>query len=693
MCPQGPDKTIPDGCDTSSVKASAAGRNAALLVAAALAVATVAAFQGVRNSEFVSFDDPYYVTNNYHVKKGLSLDGARWALTEFHASNWHPLTWLSHMLDMQLFGLTPMGPHLVNLGFHVANTLLMFHFFLRTTKRLWPSAFVAAMFALHPLHVESVAWVSERKDVLSTFFWLLTMIAYASYASRPSAGRYIRALVLFALGLTAKPMLVTLPAVLLLLDFWPLGRVPAEPKKDRRRSRRGSLWPLVVEKIPFAGLSLASAAITLLAQRQAINRPQMTSIPTLLTNAVVSYGRYIWKMFWPANLAVYYPLPGEPAVAAALMVGAFVAACTIFALRYRKGLPYVLTGWLWYLVTLVPVAGFVQVGDQSHADRYTYIPLTGLFVIVAWGAAEIMLKRPALKGILTVAGAAAVAAAAGLTWQTVCYWKDGVSLFSRAVEVAPDNAKMESSLGACLANEGRVEEAMIHLEKAVRTIGHEGSAFNPLGTIYLEKGDYAKAIGYFTEAAKYDWMSPRAEYCLGAIYIELQQFDAAESHLRRAVQLEPYSVDACSLLAVALAGSGKPAEAMAAGEKAIELEPASARGYYARGHVLARKGDYAGAERDFSRSISLRRDYITFAELGDALFRLGRLAGSADAYHQAVIEEPGRPDAYYNLAFVLERLGRKDEALGHLERFLELKPGDADGQAMLRRLEGDRQGR
>jgi len=658
-----------------------------VLVAAALAAVTIIAYYRVANNDFICFDDPYYVTDNYHVKGGLSTEGTKWAFTAFYSSNWHPLTWLSHMLDVELFGVTPRGPHLVNLGYHVVNTLLLLMFLLYTTGRLWPSAFVAALFALHPLHVESVAWVSERKDVLSTFFWMLTMLSYAWCVRRPVFWKYGITMLVFALGLMAKPMLVTMPLVLLLLDYWPLERFGGEPPRQRRRRRvTVRSWSLVLEKVPFLGLSAASAVVTVLAQEKSINTPQTIGRLSVLTNAIVSCGRYAWKMIWPSNIALFYPHPHRPLIAGAIAVGILIVAATVIVLRYRRTCPYLVTGWLWYLITLIPVIGLIQVGDQSHADRYTYIPLTGLFIMVAWGAADILGRAAWLRPVAIAAGTIVLACSGWLTWQTTGYWKDSITLFSRAIAVTEDNAKMEASLGARLAEAGRVDEALEHLERSVQSKGNDGSAYNALGTIWLERGDRAKAIEYFTEATKYDWMNIKGEHNLGTLYVGMRRYDEAVPHLRRAVELNPYSAESYGLLAIALSETGRMEDAVKACDKAMELDPDAAIVQYARGYILAKRGKLEAAAEAYLRSIEIAPSYMAYGNLGNVLFLLGRLEDAAQSYRRAIELEPNKADAYYNLACMLDRMGRKDEAAVQVKRATEIDPNDKEAEAMYLRL-------
>jgi len=423
-----------------------------LLILLGLAVVTFALYAQVIGHQFITLDDPTYIQENPMVNRGVTLAGLAWAFTTFHAANWHPLTWISHMIDCQLFGMNAGHQLLVNALIHVANTLLVFWFLLRTTHARWPSALVAALFALHPLHVESVAWASERKDTLSTFFGLLSLIAYSRYAEAPAISRYIWVAVTLALGLLAKPMLVTWPLVMLLLDYWPLGRVNGQPA---RRSLGGSGWSvvrgLVVEKIPLFALAAASAVMTLIAQSRegAVRTLGHEAITLRLSNALVSYAKYLLLTFWPNDLAVYYPFAGIPAWqiigAAFLLIG-----ITVFCVSQRRIRPYLMVGWLWFLGTLVPVIGIVQVGGQIMADRYFYIPSIGLLMALVFGLADIA-KSWRVGPLLSAGAAAAVLLIlATLTNAQIQRWHDSFTLFEHTLAATPPNLRIEHNLGVAL---------------------------------------------------------------------------------------------------------------------------------------------------------------------------------------------------------------------------------------------------
>ncbi len=449
-----------------------------LIISLLLIIATFMAFWQVTHCDFINFDDPEYVTDNRHVQDGLTVEGILWAFTTGHAANWHPLTWISHMVDVQLFGLQPGWHHLTNLLFHLANTLLLFLVLNRMTKALWQSAFVAALFALHPLHVESVAWVAERKDVLSTFFWMLTMGMYVSYVARPGLTRYLTLLLCFALGLMAKPMLVTLPFVLLLLDYWPLQRLeqkkpPQEVRKPLSKDKKRTPpvkapvqpvdhWPLIrpllTEKIPLFVLAVLSSIVTYLVQHHGGAVESLEAFPpsARVANAFVSYSTYMVKMLWPTNLAVFYPHPRWWPLWQVLGSVVLLIAITVLAIRGAKKRPYAAVGWLWYVGTLVPVIGVVQVGSQAMADRYTYIPLVGLFIIVAWAVPELLKKWPYRKEALIVLSALCLLCLFLVTWRQVGYWRNSIALYDHALEVTDANSLIHNNRGTAYSKPRQV---------------------------------------------------------------------------------------------------------------------------------------------------------------------------------------------------------------------------------------------
>lgn len=511
-----------------------------------LALATFALYLPVREYDFVNYDDPEYVTANPAVRAGLTYKGLLWASATGHAGNWHPVTWLSHMLDCEIFGLDPACHHLTNLLLHTANTLLLFFVLFQLTAALWPSAFVAAAFALHPLHVESVAWIAERKDVLSTLFWLLTVTAYVRYVKEPDKIRYLLALLCFALGLMAKPMLVTLPIVLLLLDYWPLGRFESPRTPAASRAWWAILRQLVREKAPFFVLSVLSCVITFLVQRIAGAVVKSESIPFMqrLANALVSYVKYIEKMFLPGKLAVFYPHPHDTLskwqVLFALVLLLSISAIII---RFARNRRYLVTGWFWYIITLLPVIGLVQVGSQARADRYSYVPLIGLFVIVAWTAGRLLEKfkyQKALAGTLLLAGTLAMATCTHLQLQN---WRSSITLFEHALKVTKGNYVAHYHLARALADEARVDEAIIQLRQTLLLKPHRFDIINTLARLLAvykqaELHDPAEAIGLARLACESaGYKDPLFLDTLAVCYAAAGRFYDAQQSAQRALDL------------------------------------------------------------------------------------------------------------------------------------------------------------
>ena len=464
-----------------------------ILLALGLVALAAAIYWPVGGFGFVAYDDQAYLSGNEMVRRGLSWSGATWAFTTLTAANWHPLTWLSYLLDVKLFGVDPGWHHRVNVVFHAANGVLLFAFLRRTTGSLWRSALVAALFVAHPLHVESVAWISERKDVLSTFFWLLAMLAYAAYVQRPNRWRYLAVAALFVLGLLAKPMVVTLPFALLLLDVWPLRRRPA-----------------LVEKLPLFAISALSCVTTWVAQARsgAVRGTQWLTIPVRVENALASYAVYLGKTVWPESLAALYPHPGYqaggiPGGQIALAVAVLVVV-TAVAIRLRRSVPAVAVGWCWYLGTLVPVIGLVQVGQQSMADRYTYLPLIGIFFAVVWGLAALA-ARVRLGRIAAGAVASAAVMAFALTARHQAgYWRDSIALFDHAAHVTENNWLAWKNLGAALYESGRRPEALAAFQEEARIDPSDPDAWFNLGMTYGELERHAESAAAFEQALRLD---------------------------------------------------------------------------------------------------------------------------------------------------------------------------------------------
>jgi len=595
-------------------------RNADFFIAAAVLTVLVAAVFGrTLTFDFVVYDDTAYVAENDMVLRGLTPEGIAWAFTTGHASNWHPVTWLSHMLDATLFGNDPGAHHAVNVLFHLANTLLLFIFLAKSTGSPRRSAFVAALFAVHPLHVESVAWIAERKDVLSTFFMMCALLSYLGYVKRPSVASYVPVPLFLALGLMAKPMLVTLPVLLLIIDFWPLGRMRFGPRaSDSHPSGAGKktanrpLRPvrLVLEKLPLFALSAVSAVVTVIVQKSGGAVSSFGSLPvsTRLANALVSYVAYIVKTVLPLHLAVFYPhrLGGIPVwqpIAAALVL----VPATVYALKYAKKLPFIAAGWLFFLVALLPVIGLVQVGSQAMADRYTYTSIIGLFVIAAWGAPLITANLRNRSTVLAVSGALVIAVFAMKAWAQVGTWRDSESLFRHAMEVTEDNWLAHNNLAAWLEDRGRYDEALEHYLETIALepdniefygpaagvlveLGRYGEALDlcgrglaidpdntvllrTRGVVLTKTGDLDGALSAFRMSLKLDGSHAETAYNFANILVRRKEYDQAVEYYRRAIRSEPDFAEALHNLASVHVLRGELAEAIPLYEKALAINP------------------------------------------------------------------------------------------------------------------------
>lgn len=552
----------------------------ALWISLALVVATAVAYSAVAGHGFTNFDDPGYVTDNPEVKRGLGAGTIAWAFTTGHMYNWHPLTWISHLADVSLYGVNPGAHHVTSLLFHLVNTVLLFGLLRRLTGATGRSAAVAGLFALHPLHVESVAWVSERKDVLSTFFLLLTIGAYAGYARDPRPARYAAVCALLALGLMSKPMLVTLPFALLLLDYWPLGRVAGGPPPAVRGARVSARpWArLALEKLPLLALVVVSSVVTYLAQQRGGSVGGWETFPLSLTagNAAISYFAYLGKMVWPAGLAAFYPYPRslDVSLVIAAVVGLVALTAAAFAVATRR--PYVPVGWLWYLGTLVPVIGLVQVGTQAMADRYTYVPLIGVFVVLAWGLTDVLARWSGRDRVLAAGAIALLIACAFLTFRQVAHWKSSESLWRRALRVTRGNHVAHTNLGSVLEKDGRGDEAAAHFAEAVRLQPRFSLALYGLAMAQVRQGRSDDAIQNFRAALRSDPGYAEAHSSLGAALATQGKTAEGIEHFEEAIRLRPAFVGARVNLAIALATAGRTAEANAQLAEALRLEPGNA---------------------------------------------------------------------------------------------------------------------
>jgi tetratricopeptide (TPR) repeat protein len=673
-----------------------------LALSAALFFGTVLLFARAIGHDFVNYDDPDYVTANAQVRAGLSVDGLRWAMTSGEASNWHPLTWMSHELDATLFGLNPRGHHATSVVWHALNAVLAFLALRRLTGALWTSAFFAALFAWHPLRVESVAWVAERKDVLSGFFWFAVLWLYAVYVERRRAEGgsgvfYSLSLMAFALGLMAKPMLVTLPCVLLLLDGWPLRRValwrPAAPAKgvgDKASAMGAPLetwgWVLV-EKLPFFVLVAASSVATYRVQQAGGSVSAALDWGSRLGNAVISVVRYLWKFLLPFDLAVLYPHPGTwPArqVVAALGVGALITALAVWQWRRR---PWIAIGWCWFLGTLVPVAGLVQVGLQSMADRYTYLTMLGVQIAVLWTLRDLV-TTPAARRAWAMVGGLVLLGCAGRTWQQLGVWQDSFTLFDHAIAVTEKNYLAHDNRGLHLYKAGRVDEAMADYRRALAINPTYMNANNNLGHALAERGRPAEAIPLYRVAMKAQPGNLEVRNNLANALSDLNQLDEAMAHYEFVLARQPGHANALNGSAVVLAMRNRLPEAKARLEQSLRVAPGNASAYNNLGNVSSMLGDRDAAIRNYRRATELNpKEAHPYFLIGTLLNQQEKFAEAVVSFQQAIALQPVHPDALAQLGLALARLGRRDEARRALQASLQQRPGDAQTKAWLEALQ------
>jgi protein O-mannosyl-transferase len=660
-------------------------------ISALLSVATAICFYPVVHNGFVHFDDQDYLTENPHVNTGFSLANVSWAFTTGHAGNWHPLTWLSHMLDWQLFGPSAAGHHVMNVLLHGANAVLLFLFLNQVTGHRWRSALVAAFFALHPLRVESVAWASERKDVLSGLFFILTIWAYCRYGGIPGQAAapcrprvwYGAALVLFALGLMSKSMLVTVPCLLLLLDFWPLGRF--EPSFKTR------LGPLILEKIPFFLISAAAGVVTFLVQQhQGAVAPHGLPIESRVANAFLAYTGYIGKIVWPGELAVFYPHPAilrpelrdwfDWRVAAAALL---VMALCLAAFRVAKREPFLFVGWFWYLGTLVPVIGLIQVGEQAMADRYTYLPGIGVLIAVVWGLSEMVPKFSIRPVAFSFASAAALLVLGILTWRQTQTWRDDFTLFGHALKVTEKNGVAHLNLGAALELKGKVDAALDHYWQALAFDPTPETHFN-LGHALNTKGDTEAAAEEYNKA-----LAMRPDYAsahnnLSQVLLKLGKLDEAEQHVREAIRLAPKSAPAHLNMGKVLATRGNFPEAETAFETALLLDPQMTAAELELGLALAAEGKLQEALPRLQHSVQIFPDSAGVrVALANTLWETGLTNRAKELFDEAIRLDPGLPAKEVAQAQTFAGAGQPVPALACLTQAVRLAPQDPEAREAL----------
>ena len=536
-----------------------------------LAVLTWAVFGRTLWHDFINYDDPRYVYENTKIISGLSFSGIAWAFSHIHSMNWHPLTTISHMLDCQLYGLNTGWHHFTNVLLHTLAAILLFLALQQMTGALWRSAFVAAVFAIHPLRVESVAWIAERKDVLSGVCFMLTLLAYVYYTRAPSLRRYLVVALMFVLGLMSKPMLVTLPLVLLVLDYWPLCRIGCQASDGRRQL----LMP-VLEKIPLIALSAASSVVTFLVQKNAVGWTEDLPILERINNAVVSYVLYIWQMFWPVDLAVFYPHPENRLPVLEIVSCLLLLICiTVTAIALRKQQPYLLTGWLWYLGMLVPVIGLVQVGWQGRADRYTYLPQIGLYIAATWAVTDLTALYRHQRATLSTAAVLVIGALSLCAWVQTSYWRDSETLFRHALAVTTNNDVAENNLGIVFLGQGKVDEAISLLQAAVDLRSDNSPAHENLAKALLQKGQVADALVHYRKLLELQPDNMEVHNIVGTVLVQQSRVQEGVEEWQKVLSVEPDNGNAMSNLAWVFATS--PDQSIRNGAKAVQLAEQAVR--------------------------------------------------------------------------------------------------------------------
>lgn len=621
-----------------------------LFYSALIALATCAVYWPVGGHDFVNYDDTLYVTRNAQVQAGLTWEGLRWALTSASTGNWHPLTWLSHMADVELFGMRPGAHHWMNVAMHALACVLLLAFLGYSTKSWNRSAAVAAVFALHPLHVESVAWIAERKDVLCGLFFFLTLLAYARYVLRRSWFAYAIAILAFALALMAKPMAVTLPFVLLLIDVWPLERVSL-PKLSRK-----NVLTLLVEKIPFLVLSGVLSAVTFLLQRQVegVRSLSDTSLGLRTANALVSYTSYLGKTFVPVHLAAYYPYPLEGIAAWKVVLSlALLVSISTAAVLFIRRYVWVAAGWFWFLGMLIPVIGLVQVGSQAMADRYMYLPMTGLLVAVAWTVPALLPSTQKVRVTLLSASLAVCTVLGMLTLRQVGYWKDSIALFEHTLAVSGESAIAHTNLGGAYLERGDLEQALLHSQRAVAIKPNDVNARNNIGIVFLRVGKPEDAAKAFVAAAQLRPDNSELHFNLGLAYQALGRSNEARGAFTAAIALNPAHLKARMELGNNLLNEGR-------GEEAAEQYRA----------VLAREPNRADA----------------WLNLGIGLASAGRYENAIPCFERGLALEPDHVEGHFFLAKTYTELGRNDDAVDALRRAVALQPGFSAAEDLLLRL-------
>lgn len=623
-----------------------ATRQWVIFISLLLILVTATIFCQVTEFDFINYDDTEYVSNNPKVQAGITLHSIIWAFTSGHASNWHPLTWISYMLEFQLFGLWAGGYHLVNLFFHIANTLLLFFVFRKMTGQIWQSGFMAMLFALHPLHVESVAWISERKDVLSAFFWMLTIWTYVRYVRCPIWGTYVWMVVFFILGLMSKPMVVTLPFVLLLLDFWPLYRLKLDTPETKLNLK---IAGLIREKIPLFILAATSAGITFYVQQLGGAVQPFGEIPlsNRLLNALTSYMDYILKTVYPVKLVVFYPYPDVFFWCKTSVAIIILAALTGLAILLLHRSPYAIVGWLWFIGTLVPVIGLVQVGGQSMADRYMYLPMIGLLIITTWGIHDLMARSQYKRTWLAVLTIITLLSISAMTWTQIGHWRNSITLFSHAIEIMPDNSLAHNHLGTALSKKGQFMLAIPHYQAVLKLQPTDRDAMINMGLTLLNIEKPSDATVYFNRVLEITPDDSQALRLSGYAMAAMEKYEQAVQYYDRALKKDTSNAEIHFLMGVTYNALAKQTLAVHHYQKAIELKPENTQ---------------------------------ACINLGNIYYRSGRMDLAEKIYLYAFRYKPNNPDVLSKLGAVALSFGQTDRALIFFKQALQIKPDHRESQ-------------
>lgn len=644
-----------------------------------LATLTVILFLPVTSHEFINFDDSIYITQNPHIQNGLTIESLLWAFTTTYANFWHPLTWLSHCLDVHLFGLDAGMHHLINLLLHSINSALLFLVLSIMTGTLWRSLLVAVLFAIHPLHVESVAWAAERKDTLSTLFWLLTMGAYIWYTKRPDWLRFLPVLLGFTLGMLAKPILVVLPFALLLLDFWPLNRFGGSPAMLTAPLVRKHLPALIAEKTPLLLIAVICSVVAYLAQQAggAVGSLETYSLVTRIANALVAYVTYIYKMFIPTGLAAYYPYRLDIPIWKTLSSGLLLACLTFISLRMARRYPYLTIGWFWFVGTLLPVIGLVQLGSHAMADRYTYISFIGLFIIIAWSLAELAGRFASGARVCTTVAFVFLVLLSIRTIDQLGHWRNTPILFTHALSVTDNNVKAHNNLGTYFLDRHQPRQAALQF-KAGLDINPDNALVNynyGLAMMHLE--EWQNALSAFGKALELNPGISPAHRDIASLFIKTGNTDEAIKHLEAAIDMNPENVELRNTLSNVFITSGQPQRALPHLLKATQQEPNSFLFYYNLGRALFDLKEFDQAVTQYSNALLYApNNPSVHNNMGNALARLGFQDEARKHYAEVIRIQPNHVDAYYNMGVLLSRQGLKNEAIPFFRKALSLRPGD-----------------